>query len=295
MSEDMFEGTFVVAPRKQSAVLTRPFLKWAGGKLRIVSELKKKFPKTGKRFIEPFVGAGSVSLNVDYPEYIINDVNKDLTDVYFYLQTLGVDFIEKCRSLFTPENNTRESFARLKKEFNTTQNTIRKSALFIYLNRHCFNGLCRYNGSGEFNTPIGNYEKPYFPEKELMSAFEKVKKFQIKSGDFRDIFKLVRKDDVVYCDSPYLPLSESSSFDDYSMGGFSLQSQIDLARCASEASSRGATVVVSNHWNWYAKEIYTNMFKAKITTLDVARTINCNAEKRKPVKEMIAVFKPEGQ
>ncbi len=277
---------------KQESPPIKPFLKWAGGKLRVVNDLKKKFPKDGKRFVEPFVGAGSVSLNVDYPEYIINDTNKDLMSVYCVFKRMGLEFVEEARKLFVPKNNTREAYAALKDEFNTSTDKVRKACLFIYLNRHCFNGLCRYNGSGEFNTPIGSYEEPYFPEAEFIASLEKVKKFQIKTLDFREIFDLVRKGDVVYCDPPYLPLSESASFDDYSIGGFSLQDQLDLAQCASKAAKRGATVVVSNHWNWYAREIYTKMFGGKVSTMDVSRTISCKTEERKPVKEVIAVFAP---
>ena len=116
--------------------------------------------------------------------------------------------------------------------------------------------------------------------------------FTIKTSDFREIFELVQKNDVVYCDPPYLPKSETANFNDYSTGGFSLQDQLDLAACASKVAKRGATVVISNHYSWYAKQIYVEMFGGKITTLEVSRTISCKKEERKPVKELIAVFKP---
>jgi DNA adenine methylase len=277
---------------KAPAPVIKPFLKWAGGKLRLVDDLKKKFPKDGNRFIEPFVGAGSVSLNVDYQEYIINDTNRDLMSVYCVFKKMGIEFVGECKKLFVAKNNTRDAYAALKDEFNSTNDKMRKATLFIYLNRHCFNGLCRYNGSGEFNTPIGSYDEPYFPEEEFMASLDRVKKFQIKVMDFREVFDLVVAGDVVYCDPPYLPLSESASFDDYAQGGFSLKDQLDLAKCASVAAKKGATVVISNHWNWYAREIYTKIFEAKVSTLDVSRTISCKTEERKPVKEVIAVFAP---
>ncbi len=181
----------------QDVPLTKPFLKWAGGKLRVVNNLKKKFP-SGERFIEPFVGAGSVSLNVDYPKYIISDTNLDLMSVYCVFQKTGMEFVSKCRKLFIPKNNNREAYANLKNEFNTTNDKTKKACLFIYLNRHCFNGLCRYNGKGEFNTPIGDYKEPYFPEKEFLASLDKIKKFQIKAMDFRETFETVTKGDVVY-------------------------------------------------------------------------------------------------
>lgn len=275
-----------------------PFLKWAGGKRRLVPILRKKFPKRVKRFIEPFVGSGAVALNMDAPECIISDTNKDLILVFTELKKLGSGFIDECRKLFVSKNNTRDAYDSLKNEFNTigsrtTDDKLRKATLFIYLNRHCFNGLCRYNGSGEFNVPFGKYEKPYFPAAEFTTAIERVQKIEIKVADFRDIFDTVCKDDAVYCDPPYLPKSESANFDDYSVGGFSLRDHIELAACAAKAAKRGATVVISNHYNWYSREIYKKMYGGSITTLDVSRTISCKSEERDPVKELIAVFKPE--
>ena len=279
--------------KKNNGNKIKPFLKWAGGKLRIVEILKKRFPKTGKRFIEPFLGAGAVSLNVDYPLYIVNDVNPDLMLVWNNFKIMGMDFVEKCKKLFSIENNNRDVFNRLKKEFNNTNNKLRKATLFVYLNRHCFNGLCRYNGSGEYNVPFGKYEKPYFPSNEFEKSHEKVNKFQIYNKDFRDIFDLVRKDDVVYCDPPYLPMSESASFNSYSTGGFSLKDQIELAQCAEIAARQGAVVIVSNHSNWYSRQIYTNLHKGKISTIQVSRTISSKTNKRNSVGEIIAVFNKE--
>jgi len=265
----------------------KPFLKWAGGKMKLLSILMDKFPK-GKRFIEPFIGSGSISLNVDYPEYIINDVNNHLFLVWKSIEIFGIIFVEDCKKLFVSKNNNRETYNLLRKEFNETKDNLRKAVLFIYLNRHCFNGICRYNSKGEFNVPFGKYDKPYFPEKELISCIEKIKNFEIYNLDFRDIFKMVKKGDVVYCDPPYLPLSKTANFNKYSKEGFSFQDQKDLISCAKEAVKKGATVVISNHYNDLAKEIYKD---ADITIIDVARTISSKANNRKSVKEIIAVYK----
>lgn len=272
---------------------TKPFLKWAGGKLKVVPLLKKKFPKNGARFIEPFVGAGAVSLNVDYPSFIINDANSDLIFVWQELQTHGMDFVEECKKMFTPQNNCREAFDDLKKEFNKSKNKLRRATLFVYLNRHCFNGLCRYNGSGGFNVPFGKYESPYFPQEEFEKCYEKVKRFDLYNKDFREIFKMVEKDDVVYCDPPYFPLSESANFDSYSVGGFSLKDHLDLAAAAENAANKGAIVVISNHYSWYSRQLYAVMHNGKISSMDVARTISSNTEERDSVKEITAVFKKD--
>ena len=271
----------------------KPFLKWAGGKYRIVSTLKKYFPQKAERFIEPFVGAGGVCLNVDYSNFIINDFNSDLINVYKFLQKNKKQFIQDCKKMFIEDNNINSKYYELRTEFNSTSEIYRKAIIFIYLNRHCFNGLCRYNTKGGFNTPFGKYHKPYFPEKEMTKAINKIEKFKIINVDFREVFKEAQDKDVIYCDPPYVPMSESASFNSYSVGGFQLQDQIDLAKCAFEASQKGATVIVSNHYNWYTKQIYNQMFGARLITTNVKRTISSKVEERKPVKEVIAIFKKD--
>lgn len=271
----------------------KPFLKWAGGKLRLVDTLKKKFPKNGTRYIEPFLGAGSVALNVMYPEYIVNDFNDDLMSVWSLLKNDGVDFVNEAKKLFVAKNNNPDTFYEFRTEFNTTKDKYRKAMLFIYLNRHCFNGLCRYNGSGEFNVPFGKYTKPYFPEKEFNGCLDVVKKFQIHNKDFREIFEMVKSGDVVYCDPPYMPLSASANFSDYAEAGFGLKDQIDLAKCAEAAAEKGATVVISNHYNWYSKQIYQDLHNGKVSKIEVSRTISAKTDKRDPVEEIVAVFQKQ--
>jgi DNA adenine methylase len=270
----------------------KPFLKWAGGKYRLVPILREKFPVDGKRFVEPFVAAGSVALNVDYPKYLIADNNGDLISVWKYLRSNGSRFISKCEKLYIPENNTREAFDRLRHEFNHTNDRIRKAALFVYLNRHCFNGLCRYNSKKLFNVPFGRYKDPHFPKEEMEACLPKLKTFDIYKADFRKIFKLVESGDVVYCDPPYVPLSQTASFNDYTSEGFGLQDQIDLAKCAQRAARRGATVVVSNHSNWTTNEVFGKMFGGKISKILVSRTISSKADERVAVEEIVAVFSP---
>lgn len=268
-----------------------PFLKWAGGKFKMFNFITKNFPKKFTRYVEPFVGAGSIALNVKSNNVIINDYNNDLINVYIYLRNKREDFITDCRDMFISDNNNRDSFDSLKKEFNTTKSRYRKAVLFIYLNRHCFNGLCRYNGSGEFNVPFGKYDIPYFPEEYLRCASERLQCFDIRSGSYEDILNECGNGDVVYCDPPYIPLSATSNFSEYSVGGFTLEEQIKLGKLSREAANRGATVLISNHYNWYSNQIYKKMFGANIKTIDVQRTISSKVEKRECVKEVLAIFK----
>ena len=146
----------------------KPFLKWAGGKYRIIDKIISALPKK-KTLIEPFVGSGAVFLNTEYENYILADTNTDLISLYLILQEHGIEFIRFTESLFSDTNNHEKVFYELRNEFNITKDVERKAAIFVYLNRHCFNGLCRYNSKGEFNVPFGRYSKPYFPFQEMLS------------------------------------------------------------------------------------------------------------------------------
>ena len=132
----------------------KPFLKWAGGNYRLIDRIQSVLP-AGNRLIEPFVGSGAVFLNTNYKSNLLTDSNPDLINLFKNLQNEGQNFINYCSSFFVPENNNELAFYQFREEFNTTTDIRKKSALFGYLNRHCFNGLCRYNSKGGFNVPFG--------------------------------------------------------------------------------------------------------------------------------------------
>jgi len=134
----------------------RPFLKWAGNKYQILHRIQQHLP-AGKRLVEPFVGSGALFLNSDYERYLLADSNLDLINLYNLLKKEGPNFIEYCQGLFVDKHNNPDIYYQYRLEFNTTNDVRRKSALFIYLNRHGYNGLCRYNSKGGFNVPFGLY------------------------------------------------------------------------------------------------------------------------------------------
>ncbi|WP_293154265.1 Dam family site-specific DNA-(adenine-N6)-methyltransferase [Moritella sp.] len=176
---------------------TRAFLKWAGGKYSLVDRLREKLP-AGKRLVEPFVGACSVFLNTDYDEYLLNDINPDLINMYKILQNKPEQFIADAQRFFTPEFNDKERYYKIREKFNKTRDPYQRSLMFLYMNRHGFNGLCRYNKSGGFNVPFGSYKKPYFPLKELRFFAEKSKKATFICESYSEVYKRLRSDDVVY-------------------------------------------------------------------------------------------------
>ncbi len=266
---------------------TRPFLKWPGGKFRLLPHITAWLP-AGKQLVEPFVGGGAVFLNTRFEHYLLNDANADLITLYQALQKDGRKFIEVCRSLFIPKTNTEKQYYRFRTEFNACSDPIRRSALFLYLNRHGYNGLCRYNaGKQEFNVPFGRYVRPYFPEHEMQVFHEKAKRVTFVCEDFTKTMKRAKRGSVVYCDPPYVPLNASARFTEYRAGGFSLAEQETLALLAAKLSNKGVPVLLSNHSNDFTHKVYRG---AAIKEFPVQRFISCKALKRKKVPELLALF-----
>lgn len=269
--------------------MNKPFLKWAGGKSKLLPYLLDIFPKNASRFIEPFLGAGSVSLNVDYPCFVVNDINSDLINIWKFIKKEGMLFWEDCAEIFAKQNNSKNKFLELREEFNTTKDLRRRCILFIYLNKHCFNGLCRYNKSGNFNVPYGNMQNPSFPFDNFEIYYKKTKKFRLNNTDFRDIFKLVQANDLIYCDPPYVGLSETANFDKYTPTGFSNKDQYELADLARSSADMGAMVVLSNNHNEELTAYYKKL-GGTVHFVDVKRLIGASSQSRNAVKEVIVTF-----
>ncbi|SFC49005.1 Dam family site-specific DNA-(adenine-N6)-methyltransferase [Pragia fontium] len=268
----------------------RSCLKWPGGKGSIINEIKKHLPE-GKRLIEPFVGAGNVFINTDYPEYILNDINGDLMGFYETLKQppSQPDFINYFEDSFVDANEENMYYHR-RNRFNDPLYASHKSELFLYLNRHCYNGMCRYNRKGEFNAPFGKYKSVYFPRRELGLFSEKLQKATLLCGDFERVIDLAGLDDVIYCDPPYIPVSGTSDFTAYHTAGFSLEDHDRLTLALIRAVSRGARVLISNSNACMSHFLYEPF--AEIVTIETRRSIGAKASSRQPIKEILAVSKP---
>lgn len=267
----------------------RAFLKWAGGKYGLIDVINTMLP-TGERLVEPFVGAGSVFLNSDYQSYLLSDINQDLINLYRILQHSPDKFIDDARKFFTAEKNQANVYYQLRKEFNASQDPYFRSLVFLYMNRHGYNGLCRYNKSGGYNVPFGKYKKPYFPEAELLYFSEKSAKAEFVCEGYRQTFSQAKDGDVIYCDPPYVPLSKTASFTSYSGNGFGLDEQADLANAAEEVTaSAKVSVLISNHDTIWTRKIYEHANKQH--SINVARTISQKGSKRNKVAELLALYK----
>ncbi|CDG47287.1 adenine-specific DNA-methyltransferase [Serratia symbiotica] len=265
----------------------RAFLKWAGGKYPLVDEIRRYLP-AGDCLIEPFVGAGSVFLNTEYDAYILADINSDLINLYNIVKLCTDDFVRDVRILFTNEFNNSDQFYLLRKEFNASIDAYRRALLFLYLNRHCYNGLCRYNLRGEFNVPFGSYKKPYFPEEELYWFAEKSRNATFVCEHYRTTMAKAIRGTVVYCDPPYAPLSATANFTAYHTNNFSIIDQQDLARMAHQLSIESQVpVLISNHDTELTRDWYQ---QASLYVVKARRTISRNALGRGKVNELLALY-----
>jgi DNA adenine methylase len=272
-------------------ILSKPFLKWAGGKSKLVPTLERFLGFSG-RLVEPFVGSGAVFMGTRFNSYFLADSNKDLVCLFSTLKHSFAELVTEAEGLFQPRFNSETSFYELRKEFNelaNEDNALRKSALFLYLNKHAFNGLCRYNAKGQFNVPFGRYERPTMPANELKAFAEKAQLAEFQCLDYRETFRRLVPGDVVYFDPPYVPLSKTASFTSYDKGGFGENEQRELADLANICREKGNLVVISNHDTDFTREIYKG---AKIESIDVRRSISSKASTRGKTKEIIAVFQP---
>ncbi len=266
---------------------TRPFLKWAGNKFRIMQHIQTMLPE-GERLVEPFAGSGAVFLNTHYDRYLLADNNADLISLYQILAEQGEHFIAQCARLFRDATNQEDYYYRRRVEFNKTKNATRKAVLFVYLNRHGYNGLCRYNSRGGFNVPFGRYKRPYFPAKEMYFFHQKAQQADFLHVDFASVFNDLNNGDVVYCDPPYVPLSKSANFTTYSAGGFNIPQQEQLAQLAETTRQSGIPVLISNHNTQFTRKAYKEADNIK--RFKVMRSISCNGQQRKPAGELLALF-----
>jgi len=265
--------------------MKRAFLKWAGGKSQSLKMINDEIGFIKGKLIEPFVGSGIVTLNIEAIGYIIADFNEDLINLYKTLKKDKEDFIRLSRDLFTDTNNNEEAYYKYRNQFNLTDNSYEKAILFLYLNRHCFNGLCRYNKKNKFNVPFGDYKKVYFPEQELLEFSDKLSKCGVYCQSFEETIKMANTYDVVYADPPYIPLNGTAYFTDYSPEGFGMEQQIALAKLAEESCCK---FMISNHDTDETRELYKNA--DKIITRNINRFISSKGQERKPVKELLAIY-----
>ncbi|EAV4849034.1 DNA adenine methylase [Salmonella enterica] len=254
-------------------------LKWAGNKTVIMPELKKHLP-AGPRLVEPFAGSCAVMMATDYPHYLVADINPDLINLYLMIQKDHEAVIQIARELFKGFNSDVQYY-RVRQHFNySLSNEVEKAAYFLYLNRHCYRGLCRYNLSGIFNVPYGNYKNQYLPENEIRAFAEKAQRATFICASYDETLALLQAGDVVYCDPPY-----DGTFTAYHTAGFTEDDQYHLASILERRSSEGHPVIVSNSDTSLTRSLYRNFTRHRITA---KRSMGVAAGDGKSAAEIIA-------
>ena len=273
----------------------KPFLKWPGSKFKPAYNITKHFtPCSGQTvLVEPFLGSASIFLNTNYKNYYLTDNNPDLVNLYLYLIKEGEKFIKYCSKYYIDNNNNADIYYELRDQFNNTKSQRKKSALFLYLNKHGFNGLCRYNNSGRYNVPFGRYKRVNIPKNEMLAFYNKAQTVNLKLDclDYKECFELIKaKSDpnyLVYCDPPYVPLSKTSSFTKYSISDFSLDDQYYLVEFARELKNINIDCYISNHDLEITRKLYHD---AKIISFKVKRSISRDVNSRTYIKELLAIY-----
>lgn len=274
----------------KSLVSMRSALKWAGGKKKVINDIASLLPSKGKRrLVEPFVGGGSVFLNLEFDEYLLVDMNKDLINLFNIIKNQPKAFINDAQKFFNGDNNQPEKYYDFRSQFNQSSDPYERSLLFLYLNRHGYNGLCRYNKSGGYNVPFGRYKHPYFPKEELEYFSKKAQKATFIQGDFETAFSQLKANDVVYCDPPYSPINPTSNFTAYAGNSFTDEDQKRLVACAEIAKKKNIPTLISNHYVDFTKELYKGANKKKL--FQVQRSISQKGKGRVKVKEILALYR----
>lgn len=269
--------------------MNKPFLKWAGNKFKVLPFIAPHLGSTGTLY-EPFMGSGSLMLNRAQERYVGGDLNNDLVNLFTFIKTDTEAFLNEAEEFFCEETRSEQAYYELREVFNTTVDERKKACLFLYLNKHCFNGLCRYNSkTGRFNVPWNHGNGATFPRQELLQFADIAQTSEFYCRPFQETAVLASKGDVVYMDPPYLPIQgNEKTFTEYAKGEFGLDKQHEVAALGEQLSARGVTVVVSNHATDLSREIYKN---AEIIPLDVKRSMGRYKDSVSTAKELLAVYR----
>lgn len=285
----------------------KPFIKWAGGKSQLLNDIRTKYPEKIEKYCEPFVGGGAVLFDVlanfQPKEILINDINAELVNTYIQIKNSVDDLIEmlfEMQKSFWKKNETDRKIMYLsnRERFNDIkvngegQINLEKAALFIFLNKTCFNGLYRVNRKGLFNVPMGAYKNPHICDAENLRLISGLlKNVQIKCGDYSECADFIDENTFVYIDPPYRPITETASFTSYSENEFSDKQQIELCKFVDKISAKGAKVVVSNSDPKNSDEndsFFDDLYSSyTIIRVSAKRMINSKATGRGSVNELL--------
>ena len=293
---------------KTHKIELKPFVKWVGGKGQLIEEIEKLFLANGKtatKYAEPMVGGGALFFSMlskyQFEELYISDINAELINAYVAIKRDVETLIERLKEMqmtFLPldENSRKFYYYNVRDKFNTVKlndgTSTEKAALFIFLNKTCFNGLYRVNRKGLFNVPMGAFKNPTICDAEnLRNIHNALQNVAIVCGDYTLSKSFIDNKTFVYIDPPYRPISETSAFTSYNSDAFDDNEQIRLAKFIDEINAAGAKIVLSNSdpKNVNPEDnFFDDLYKSyRIHRVSATRMINSNAEKRGKISELL--------
>lgn len=291
----------------------KPFIKWVGGKTQLIGSIEKSLPKNFNErnsitYVEPFVGGGAILFWIlqNYPNItkaVINDINPDLTTAYKTIKEAPAELVRELQIiqneyLLLTEDKRKAYFLTKRDRFNTKSlDSVENTALFIFLNRTCFNGLYRVNSKGLFNVPFGKYSNPKICDEQTIIADSKLlQKVEILTGDFEETLNYASNSSLFYFDPPYKPLSETSSFNSYAKENFNDKEQIRLRNFCKNIDLLGYDFILSNSDvkgknpnDHFFDDLYQEF---NIKRVFATRMVNSNAEKRGKLTELLISNQP---
>jgi DNA adenine methylase len=263
-----------------------PFVKWVGGKTKLLPELTSRAPRLFGRYFEPFVGGGALFFRLGPPAACLTDMNAELVGTYRAIRDEVELVIRHAGKLAAQHEETFYYATRARwNEARAELSPAQRAATFLYLNKTCYNGLWRVNRRGDFNVPAGRYANPTVCDPEsLRAASWALQKAELSCAPFERVLDEADAGDFVYFDPPYDPVSGTSDFTSYTVDAFSADDQARLARVFRQLADRGCAVMLSNSDTPYVRKLYAGF---KIDRVKCARAINSKADRRGDVNEVI--------
>lgn len=262
-----------------------PFLKWAGGKSRLIGKYAPYLPQRDeiRRYYEPFIGSAALYFHLQPHEAQLSDMNWKLVETYRVVR----DQVEALIEALQPHRNEKAYYYRIRSQKPGELTPVQRAARLIYMNKTCYNGLYRENQKGEFNVPFGRYKRPKICDRErLHAASRALQGVELCDVDFAEAIGDAGKGDFVYFDPPYVPLNATSRFTSYSRYGFDEDDHRRLAHSFHDLTARGCHVMLSNSSAPLVYELYEG-HGYRIKPVQARRNINSKAHKRGPVKELL--------
>lgn len=263
----------------------KPFLKWAGGKSRLIPKYQPYLPPRDEiaHYFEPFIGSAALFFHLQPARARLSDCNRKLIEVFEVVR----DDVDALIEALQPHKNEKGYYYRVRAQEPADLSKVERAARIIYMNRTCYNGLYRENQKGEFNVPFGRYKNPTICDEErLHAASTALRGVELCAGDFTEAVAGAGAGDFVYFDPPYVPLNATSSFTSYSRFGFDESDHRRLADTFHALGERGCRVMLSNSSAPLVYELYEG-HDYRLLPIKARRNINSKADKRGPVKELL--------